>query len=152
MQRVFFTRFLFFCVLTSAAFAQAQNLAEDGKRYFSESQCMTCHAVTSKKEPSHVGPALYGVTKKPGRTKEWMVSWISDPEGMLAKKDKLAVQIQKENGNAMMTGMLKAFNKKPDGSTDEAAVNKKAIAIYEYLKLNDSQPEGGAGAVKKKKN
>ncbi len=143
-----------FAIATSGSIsAQAQNLPEEGKRHFAEAQCATCHAITSKKEASHVGPALYGVTKKPGRSKQWLVSWISDPEGMLAKKDKLAMQIQKENNNAVMTGMLKALNKKADGTTDDALIYKKAVAIYEYLKLNDSQPEGGADAgAKKKKN
>lgn len=144
---------IFAIASSGAVSAQAQNLPEEGKRYFAEAQCATCHSVTSKKEASHVGPALYGVTKKPGRSKEWLVSWISDPEGMLAKKDKLALQILKENNNAVMTGMLKALNKKADGTTDDALINKKAVAIYEYLKQNDSQPEGGAaGGAKKKKN
>lgn len=125
---------------------------EEGKRYFAESQCTTCHSLTSKKEPSHVGPALYGVTKRPGRTKDWLVAWISNPDEILAKNDPLALQLKKEAGGAVMTGMLHAFNRKPDGTPDLVAVNKKAVAIYDFLKGNDSAPEGGAAAGKKKKN
>lgn len=142
-----------FGVLAFADSAQAQNLAEEGKKYFAEAQCNTCHSVTSKREPSHIGPALYGATKKPGRSKEWMIAWISDPEGMMAKKDKVWMEMDKEYPNAMMTGMLKALNKNPDGSPNLALINKKATAIYEYLKANDAAPEGGAsGGAKKKKN
>ena len=59
----------------------------EGKGAFTQYTCNTCHSLTSKKEPSHTGPALFGVTKR--HTKDWMISWISDPEEML-KKDATA--------------------------------------------------------------
>lgn len=122
----------------------------EGKGYFSQYTCNTCHSVTSKKEPSHSGPPLYGVTKK--RTKDWLVSWISDPEEML-KKDPIAKKLLAEHNNVPMTPMLKLMNKKPDGSVDSAAVKMKAEALYAYLKDIDSKPEGGGDpGVKKKKN
>ncbi len=125
--------------------AQAQSAAE-GKKYFTESTCNSCHSLSSKKEPSHAGPALFGVTKRPGRTKDWLVSWISDPETML-KTDKLAQQLLKENNNVPMTGMLKILNK-----GDMAVAKSKAEAIYAFLLENDSKPDAAASGAKKKKN
>ncbi len=122
----------------------------DGKAYFTQTTCNTCHSLTSKKEPSHTGPALYGTTKR--YSKEWLVSWISDPEEML-KKDAIAKKLLVESGNIPMTPMLKLMNKKPDGSVDTALVKTKAEAIYAFLKDNDSKPDGGdLTAIKKKKN
>lgn len=136
-------------LLLAASFAQADAVA-DGKKFFTESQCATCHSLTSTKAPTHTGPALYGVTKRPGRSKEWMVAWISDPEGML-KTDALAKQLLKENNNIPMTNMLKMFTKKPDGTPDTDGIKKKAEAIFEFLKDNDSKPDAGAAAGGKKK-
>lgn len=138
-------------LLIGFSVAEAQSAA-DGEKFYKEAQCTTCHSLTSKKEPIHTGPPLYGVTKRPGRTKDWLVAWISDPESMV-KTDKLAKQILKENNNIPMTGMLKLLNKKSDGTPDMDTVKKKAEAIYAFLKDNDSKPEGGAAAGgKKKKN
>lgn len=127
--------------------ASAQSAA-DGKKFFTESTCTSCHSLSSKKEPSHAGPALFGVTKRPGRTKEWLVSWISDPETVL-KTDKLAQKLLKENNNVPMTGMLKILNK-----GDMAVVKSKAEAIYAFLVENDSKPDAAAAdaGAKKKKN
>ena len=49
-----------------------------GKKLFQESQCATCHSLTAKRESYQVGPALLGVTQRPGRTREWIVRWISE--------------------------------------------------------------------------
>ncbi len=111
------------------------------KTAWKEATCFACHSLTSKKEPSHVGPALYGVTKKKGRTEAWLIHWISDPDEMI-KTNALAQTIKKENGGAVMTGMLKMMNKKSDGTPDLAAVKTKATALYHMLKYNDSKPEG----------
>ena len=135
--------FLATALVAGAAHAQS---AADGEKAFKESQCMTCHSMTSKKEPSHTGPALFGVTKRPGRTKEWLISWISDPDAML-KSDKLAQQLLKESNGIPMTAMLKLMN---GGKMD--VVKTKATAIYEYLKANDAKPDGAAGGAAKKKN
>ena len=124
---------------------------EDGKQAFTQYTCNTCHSLTTKKEPTHIGPPLYGVTKKPGRTKAWLVSWMSDPEEML-KNDALAKKLLAESSNVPMTPMLKLMNKKPDGSADTAAIKAKSEALYAFLKDNDSKPEGGGADTKKKKN
>ncbi len=123
-----------------SALAKPANF-DSAKTVWKESTCSVCHSLTSKKEPSHVGPALYGVTKRPGRSKDWLVKWISDPDEVI-KTDKLAQQIKKENGGAVMTGMLNLLNKKADGTPDHAVVTKKAESLYEMLKYNDSRPEG----------
>ncbi len=144
----------YLCTLLGLLFTGAlcADPVSDGKNYFTQNTCNTCHSLTSKKEPSHTGPALFGVTKRPGRTKDWLVSWISDPEGML-KKDALAKKLLAESGNVPMTPMLMLLNKKPDGTPDMAAIKAKSEAIYAFLKDNDSKPEGGAEAgAKKKKN
>jgi hypothetical protein len=148
-RNLLFTLGLFaaFSVLNQNASADP---VSEGKTYFTQYTCNTCHSLTSKKEPTNTGPALYGVTKR--RTKDWLIPWISDPEEML-KKDATAKKLLAENGNVPMTPMLKLMNKKPDGSVDTAAVKAKAEALYAFLKDNDSHPEGGADAgVKKKKN
>jgi cytochrome c2 len=138
------------CLLSLAVllfgFAGNADLVSDGKQYFTESTCNACHSLTSKKEASQTGPALYGVTKRPGRSNAWLVSWISDPESML-KTDKLAQQLLKENGNVPMTGMLKLLNK-----NDMTVVKKKAEAIVAFLADNDSKPDGATAAKPKKKN
>ena len=140
-------------VSTIAVTSARADAIADGKKFFAENQCATCHSLTSKKAPTHTGPALYGVTKRPGRTQAWMVSWISDPDEML-KKDDLAKKLLKENNNVPMTAMLKLMTKKADGTPDTEAIKKKAEAIYMFLKDNDSKPEGGAegaAAAPKKK-
>lgn len=120
-----------------AAAAPAADAAARGKKLFQESQCGSCHSLTAKKEVYQVGPALLGVTERPGRTKEWLVRWIADPESML-RSDPLAKKLLAENANVPMTPMLKTLTLKPDGAPDTVAIQEKAAALYEFLRSNDA--------------
>ncbi len=117
-----------------------------GKQLFREAQCETCHSLTAIKSPQQAGPALLGVTSRPGRTKEWMVKWISEPDSML-QSDPLAKKLLAENANVPMTPMLKMMTLGPDGRPDLAAVRVKAEALYAMLKDNDAKANGGSAAA-----
>ncbi|MCB0393650.1 MAG: c-type cytochrome [Bdellovibrionales bacterium] len=140
---------IFITLLGSPVMAQD---AANGEKLFTQ-VCTACHTAGSKKEPHHLGPALYGVTKRPGRTDEWLISWISDPEGMVAKKDPLALKLLKENNNVPMTNMLANLFSK-----DAAKINSGAKDILAYLKKVSAGPDpsstsnSGGGEKKKKKN
>jgi cytochrome c2 len=70
--------------------------AGDGEALF-KTKCTACHTIGAGKL---VGPDLDGVTKR--RTKEWLTSWISAPDKMLAAKDPTAVQLLQEYNNVPM--------------------------------------------------
>lgn len=131
---------IFAITLIAAAFGtmsvSAQN-ADAGKATFQQA-CASCHSLSSKKEGFHVGPPLYGVTKRPGRTDAWLLDWISDPEAVL-KRDKDVEPLKtilKEYNNVPMPSMLKALN---GGNLEKA---KKATQdIIAFLKQNDSKPD-----------
>lgn len=126
------------------SFSQAQN-ASNGEKVFKQA-CASCHSASEKKESYHTGPALYGVTKRPGRTDQWLLDWISDPSGML-KKDALAKQLLKESNNVPMPNMLATLN-----GNDPAKVKAAAQDILAYLKQNDAGSGGTGDPGKKKKN
>ena len=117
-----------------------------GKKLFQESQCATCHSLTAKRESYQVGPALLGVTQRPGRTREWIVRWISDPEALL-RSDPQAKKLLAEFNNVPMSPMLRALTLKPDGTPDTEAIRVKAEAIYDFLAANDAAAKAG-GATK----
>lgn len=135
----------FWMLLTFAAspLVYAQNEA-NGEKVFKQA-CASCHSITTKKESFHTGPALYGVTKRPGRTDQWLLDWIADPTGML-KKDALAKQLLKENNNIPMPNMLASLN-----GNDPAKVLAASKDVLAYLKKNDAGT-GAPPAASKKKN
>jgi cytochrome c2 len=149
MTRLLFLFAVLISLTTVGFFAEAQDAA-NGEKVFKQ-VCTACHSVSSKKEAHHLGPALYGTTKKPGRTESWLIAWISDPEGMIKKKDPLALQILKEYNNVPMTNMLSNLYAK-----DAAKVEKAAKDILAYLKKVDAAPDAATAAAeagpKKKKN
>ncbi len=121
-----------------------------GKKLFQESQCVNCHSLTAKRESYQVGPALLGVTGRPGRTKEWIIRWISDPEGLL-RSDPQAKKLLAEFNNIPMTPMLRLMSLKPDGTPDLEVVKAKAEAIYAFLAANDAVAKGGSAPPAAKK-
>lgn len=136
---------LFFIALSFVADeASAQNIA-NGEKLFKQA-CASCHSITAKKEAFHAGPALFGVTKRPGRTEAWLTDWIADPTEML-KKDALAKQLLKESNNVPMPNMLATFT-----GNDPAKTRAAAKDIVAYLKQNDAGSGEAAGGAKKKKN
>lgn len=117
--------------LINVGYAEAQDPVKGAKLF--KQTCASCHSVTEKKESFHTGPALLGVTKRPGRTDQWLLEWIADPTGML-KKDALAKQLLKENKNVPMPNMLSAMN-----GNDPAKTKAAAADILAYLKQLDSK-------------
>ena len=96
----------------TAAGSQAYTGA--GKQIFESKGCLGCHGFGSGDKPT--GPDLLGVDKK--RTKEWLISWLKDPAGML-KTDKEAQALLKKFNNVPMPNL---------GITDS-----EAEALYDYL-------------------
>ena len=136
-------------VLVAAA-TPANDPVAKGKKLFQESQCVNCHSLTAKRESYQVGPALLGVTERPGRTKEWIIRWISDPEGLL-RSDPQAKKLLTEFNNVPMTPMLRLMSLKPDGTPDLDLVKAKAEAIYAFLAANDAGAKSGGAKPPAKK-
>ena len=125
-------KILFFIVIAVSIQTYGQD-AKRGEEIFKQS-CTACHSVTAKKESFHAGPAIQGVTKRPGRTDSWLMEWISDPDSVLNKKDPIALQLLKENNNVRMTNMLAVRF-----GGDKAKIKSAAQDIIAFLKSNDSK-------------
>lgn len=85
-------------VLAFSLPAIAQEDVAAGQKLFEEN-CTSCHAINDKV----VGPALKGVHERPGRSEQWLISWIKNAPEMIAKGDPLAVKLYEENNKANMT-------------------------------------------------
>lgn len=109
-----------------AANANAQDAAA-GEKLFNDN-CVACHALDKKV----IGPALRGVHERPGRTEKWLIDWIRNSPGMIAKGDPLAVKLYEENGKQNMN----AF-----GSFTDADIKN----ILAYIKT--AKPEETAAAA-----
>ncbi len=83
-------------VATVAIAAPPAQSESDGETIF-KMKCTACHTIGAGKL---VGPDLDGVTTR--RTKEWLTSWISAPDKMLAAKDPTAAQLLPEYNNVAM--------------------------------------------------
>lgn len=103
----------------------------DGEKLFNE-HCVSCHALDAKV----VGPALRGVHERPGRTEEWLVSWIKNSSKMIADGDPLAVKLYEENNKAAMNNF-------------ESLGEENIKAILSYIKdapaATASTSDGGDG-------
>ncbi len=62
-----------------------------------QANCTACHAINEKV----VGPALKDIHKR--RDGKWLVSWIRNSQAMVKAGDPVAVQVYKENNEALMT-------------------------------------------------
>ncbi|OJV02882.1 MAG: cytochrome C [Nitrobacter sp. 62-23] len=73
-----------------AALPSVANAADAaaGKELFEAKTCGACHTIGGG---DLVGPDLKNVTKE--RSGEWLHSWISAPDAMIAKKDPIAVEL-----------------------------------------------------------
>lgn len=78
---------MFIVGATSVAFAKPLAQAVDGQALFTE-KCTGCHTIGGG---VLVGPDLQGVTEL--RTTEWLTSWISAPDKMLAAGDPTATEL-----------------------------------------------------------
>ncbi len=132
---------LFALNMPSTVFSQD---AAQGEVMFKQA-CATCHSLTTE-QGSLLGPALHGVTKRPGRTDAWLTQWISDPQGMIGKKDPLAIKLLNQYNKVPMTNMLQALK-----GGDKTKIMKATKDILAFLKLNDAKtPKKGKMKRKKK--
>jgi cytochrome c oxidase subunit 2 len=70
--------------------------AEEGKALYN-ANCTACHAINDKV----VGPALKDVHKR--REEAWLIKWIKNSQALVKSGDPQAVQLYKENNEALMT-------------------------------------------------
>jgi cytochrome c oxidase subunit 2 len=69
---------------------------EEGKTLYN-ANCTACHAINDKV----VGPALKDVHKR--REEAWLLKWIKNSQALVKSGDPIAVQVYKENNEALMT-------------------------------------------------
>ena len=74
----------------------AQLRGQNPQQYFRQ-YCMACHTIGGGRL---VGPDLKGVLDRQSR--EWLVNWIVDPEGVLKSGDPYALKLQQESNGAIM--------------------------------------------------
>ena len=82
---------IFILVSSQAAMAQVP------ATYFQQN-CLSCHTIGGGRL---LGPDLKNVYERQSR--EWLVNWMLDPEGVLKSGDPYAVKMQKEARGAVMT-------------------------------------------------
>lgn len=89
-------RALFFVSLLSISFTGFSQTVEEGEKLFT-ANCTSCHAINEKV----VGPALKGTHTK--HKEEWFIKWVKNSQKMIKSGDAMAVQLAKENNDALMT-------------------------------------------------
>lgn len=104
---------------TQQAPVTPDTLFEKGKNIFNMRGCASCHSIG---KGVIAAPDLAGVVGR--RTKEWLVSWLRDPEPML-ETDKAAIK------------MMKAFNgmRMPNLRLTDDEIN----AVIVYMELVQSR-------------
>lgn len=88
--------------------------AQDGEKLFKQN-CSSCHRIDDQKV---VGPGLAGIEDR-APSREWIVKWVQDPDGMVASGDEYANSIKDYSPTAMT-----AF-----GYLEEAQI----FAILDYI-------------------
>ncbi len=89
--------------------------AQDGEKLFKQN-CSSCHRIDGQKV---VGPGLAGIEDR-APSREWIVKWVQNPDGMVASGDEYANSIKDFSPTAMT-----AF-----GYLEEAQI----FAILDYIK------------------
>lgn len=118
---------------------------EAGKALY-ESNCVACHKLDAK----IVGPALGKVTES--RTKEWLISWIRNPQAMIDSGDEDAVALAKEYPIVMnsfenlsdeeITSMLAYFAS--SGSAAESSEESVSEEVVSESKASGNYPSSPA--------
>ncbi len=93
--------------------------AETGQEIFQEN-CAACHTIGKGKL---VGPDLAGVTSR--REEGWLNRQIKDPEGLIAEKDPIAMQLLKEADDVPMVSLELS--------------DEQVAAVIAYLKSTEQQ-------------
>jgi mono/diheme cytochrome c family protein len=84
---------LFSSLLLLAAFGAT---AQDGEKLFKQN-CATCHLASDK---ALIGPGLAGIEDR-APSREWIVGWVQNPDGMIASGDAYANTIKEFSPTAM---------------------------------------------------
>jgi cytochrome c oxidase subunit II len=87
---------IFFLSLFSVSITANAQTAEEGEKLFN-ANCTSCHAINEKV----VGPALKGTHTK--HKEEWYIKWVKNSQKLVKSGDAMAVQLYKENNEALMT-------------------------------------------------
>lgn len=87
------------------------------ERALFENNCASCHAVCNKV----IGPSLYKVHEREGRTMKWLISFTKNSAKMIADGDPLAVKLYEENNKAAMNSF-------------ESLSDNEIRAIYSYIR------------------
>jgi mono/diheme cytochrome c family protein len=112
-----------FLLTMQLAFA---DVAEGEKLY--KANCTACHTINDKV----VGPALKDVHKR--RDAKWLVKWIKNSQALVKSGDPIAVQVYKENNEALMT---------PFETLSDAQIG----SIVEYIKQESEAPAAPVAAA-----
>ncbi|MBD3637568.1 MAG: respiratory nitrate reductase subunit gamma [Crocinitomicaceae bacterium] len=122
-------RFYSFLVLTiSCFFISNSTNAQSGEELF-KTYCNSCHLLSSTES---TGPGLAGITEK--RSKEWLVSWITNSTELINSGDPDAVQVYEDYNKMMMP---------PFTQLSEAEV----VSIIDYLEVAAPADAGGGEAT-----
>ena len=120
-----------FTLVVALAFTFHLNLkaqtAEEGKALYN-ANCTACHAINDKV----VGPALKDVHKR--REETWLIKWIKNSQALIKSGDAQAVQLYKENNEAMMTSF-------------ENLSDIEVKSIIAYIKAESEAPAAAATAA-----
>ena len=100
--------------------------AEEGKALYN-ANCTACHAINDKV----VGPALKDVHKR--REEAWLIKWIKNSQALVKSGDAQAVQLYKENNEALMTSF-------------ENLSDNEIKSIIAYIKTESEAPAVAANA------
>ncbi len=100
--------------------------AAEGEKLFT-ANCTSCHAINDKV----VGPALKDVHKR--RDAKWLVKWIKNSQALVKAGDPVAVQVYKENNEALMTSF-------------ENLSDAQITSIVDYIKAESEKPAATATA------
>ena len=128
-------------------------ISQDVEEYFNQS-CKACHTIGGGKT---IGPDLKGVNER--QTREWLISWMMDPGGVLKSGDIYAQKILKEsNGipmiaspgmnpelaNKILDYIDRYSSERPEETPREILFSKEDVKLgYKYF--TGSQPfENGA--------
>ena len=65
--------------------------AADGEALYKK-KCKSCHKISAKKK---VGPGMQDLSKKPGITKEWLKSWLENPQKVWEANEGYTVTMKK---------------------------------------------------------